>query len=93
MLPGIVSRHLSGHTPGHSGFRVKAAEQSLLVWGEAVLAAPFGFDVDAAAATREALLDEVARERSRVAGMHLDFPGVGHDPTPSASTSLSTRRV
>jgi len=38
------------------------------------------FDVDGAAAiaTRQRILEEVARDKTRIAGMHLSFPGVGH---------------
>ena len=39
-----------------------------------------GFDVDfaQAQATRARILDRVATEHARIAGMHLDFPCFGH---------------
>jgi glyoxylase-like metal-dependent hydrolase (beta-lactamase superfamily II) len=89
VMPGIATLHLPGHTPGHSGFRISGGDQSLLVWGDAVLAPELqlarpdvasGFDLDrpASVATRGRILDVAARERLRVAGMHLAFPGIGH---------------
>ena len=35
-VAGIRPLWLPGHTPGHSGFRIDAAAQSLLIWGDIV---------------------------------------------------------
>ncbi len=89
LLPGIKTRHLPGHTPGHSGYVVGSGSDQLLIWGDIVHVAAFqfpkptasiGFDVDSAAAvkTRLSLFEEVATNRTRVAGMHLSFPGIGY---------------
>ncbi|MBB4001955.1 MAG: MBL fold metallo-hydrolase [Aurantimonas endophytica] len=89
VVPGITARELFGHTPGHCGFLVGSGEDSLLVWGDIVHVAPVqfakpgvgvAFDADGATAiaTRQAILAEVAAERTRVAGMHISFPGIGH---------------
>ena len=89
VLPGITARELFGHTPGHCGFLIGSGEDSLLVWGDIVHVAPvqfarpdvgIAFDADPAmaVATRQAILEEAAAERIRVAGMHISFPGVGH---------------
>ena len=62
--------------------------ESLLIWGDIVHFAEFQlarpeigvrFDVNPAQAiaTRRALLATCAREDTRIAGMHLPFPGVG----------------
>jgi glyoxylase-like metal-dependent hydrolase (beta-lactamase superfamily II) len=86
---GVASQHLPGHTPGHTGFRIGSGEDALLVWGDIVHVGPFqfprpdlsiGFDVDPelAARTRADVFARVAEARTRVAGMHLSFPGVGH---------------
>lgn len=88
LIPGILARPLPGHTPGHSGFQISSDADTLLIWGDIVHVAAFqfpkpevaiGFDVDSesAIATRQALLADVAKERTPVAGMHLPFPGVG----------------
>lgn len=78
-----------GHTPGHSGWMITSGSDSLLIWGDIVHMpgiqfprpeAHMGFDVDGqqAIATRKRIMDMVATDRLRVAGMHLDFPCFGH---------------
>jgi glyoxylase-like metal-dependent hydrolase (beta-lactamase superfamily II) len=78
-----------GHTPGHSGWRLDAGTDSLLIWGDIVhmpgiqFARPgagMGFDVDGeqAIASRRRIFDMAATDRLAVAGMHLDFPCFGH---------------
>ncbi len=80
---------LPGHTPGHTGYRVASGDQSLLIWADIVHVLPvqfarpavtIGFDVepDAAARTRERILDQVVADRTMIAGSHIDFPGLGH---------------
>lgn len=89
VVPGIRSRELFGHTPGHTGFLIGSGADPLLIWGDIVHVGPIqmadpevgvAFDVDPAAAiaTRKAILAEVAGSRLRIAGMHIAFPGVGH---------------
>lgn len=89
LLPGIASRAMAGHTPGHSGFEISSGEDSLLIWGDLVAVAAFqfpkpeaaiAFDIDAEAAieARKAVFAETAQNRTLVAGMHLPFPGIGH---------------
>lgn len=89
VLPGVTARHLPGHTPGHTGFRIGSGGQSLLMWTDIVhvpgvqFAHPdagmtFDVDLDEARATRARLLDEAAADRLLVAGCHLDFPTFGH---------------
>ena len=86
---GVQAVPLPGHTPGHTGFQIGAGDTGLLVWGDIVHVEAFqlpqptaaiGFDVDqaAAVATRQAILDRVVAERTRIAGTHLSFPGIGH---------------
>lgn len=89
VAPGIEAVPLPGHTPGHSGYLIRDSGEALLIWGDVVHAAALQlprpetaivFDVDQSVAvqTRQRILDQVASERMRVAGMHLPFPGVGH---------------
>ena len=86
---GISAMHLPGHTPGHTGYVVGGGGDALTVWGDIVHVEAFqfpkpeaaiGFDVnpEQAIETRRAIFRRAADERSRVAGMHLAFPGVGH---------------
>jgi glyoxylase-like metal-dependent hydrolase (beta-lactamase superfamily II) len=69
---------LPGHTPGHSGFRIDAAERSLLIWGDIVhyphiqTAQPtvtILFDADPAQAeeTRKRILAQAVRENLLIA--------------------------
>jgi glyoxylase-like metal-dependent hydrolase (beta-lactamase superfamily II) len=87
--PGITAVALPGHTPGHTGYRIASGGETLLIWGDIVHAAPLqlprpeltlSFDVNQALAakTRKALLEQVAADRTLVAGAHLPFPGIGH---------------
>jgi len=89
ILPDITSRQMPGHTPGHSGFLLSSSNDSLLIWGDIILVEAFqfpkptasiGFDIDAAMSveTRLRVFDEVATNRTKVAGTHLSFPGIGH---------------
>lgn len=87
-LPGIHAQASPGHTPGHNSWIIEGGGESLIIWGDTIhmaflqLARPdiaFIFDVDPAQAvtSRLRLLDQVAADRTRIAGMHLDFPGYG----------------
>jgi len=89
IAPGVTARHLPGHTPGHSGLVLDSNGETLLLWADIVHIGPvqfprpeatIAFDVDQAqaAATREALFDEVATDRLMVAGSHVSFPSFGH---------------
>lgn len=89
LVPGIDSLAARGHTPGHSGYLLRSAGQSLLIWGDLVhnhavqFVRPevaFEYDVDKkkAVAARKALFARAAAEKLLVGGMHLPFPGIGH---------------
>ncbi|HDX8598781.1 TPA: MBL fold metallo-hydrolase [Klebsiella oxytoca] len=89
VVPGIRPLWLPGHTPGHCGFRIDSAPQSLLIWGDIVHfphvqtarpASAIAFDSDPAQAraTRESLLARAASENLLVAGMHLGGSGFAH---------------
>lgn len=82
VLPGISMVPLSGHTPGHTGYRVESEDHSALIWGDIVhfphiqIARPdvsiaFDQDPQRAAAARSALLDMVSADQLMAAGMHL----------------------
>lgn len=83
---GILPVWLPGHTPGHTGFRVGSGDKSLLIWGDIVHyphiqsakpGASILFDVDPAQAedTRKKTLQQAARDKLLIAGMHLDRTG------------------
>ncbi|WP_206243975.1 MBL fold metallo-hydrolase [Novosphingobium terrae] len=86
VLPGIHAMALPGHTAGHTGYRLEAGADALLIWGDIVhfpqiqIARPevtIAFDQDAplAAETRARLLDCVSADRLLIAGMHLEELG------------------
>jgi glyoxylase-like metal-dependent hydrolase (beta-lactamase superfamily II) len=86
---GVVTLPLPGHTPGHMGVRVHSGPEQLIVWGDVVhtqaLQMPrpdwsiaFDSDPGLAAETRRRAFDMAATDRLLVAGMHLDFPGIGY---------------
>lgn len=77
-----------GHEIGHTCFRVTSGGETLLVWGDLVhapslqfdrpeVAWEFDADQDQARATRLRILALAADNGWRVAGAHLDSPGVG----------------
>jgi glyoxylase-like metal-dependent hydrolase (beta-lactamase superfamily II) len=89
VAPGMEIVPEPGHTPGHSGWLIKSGGETLLVWGDIVhlpaiqFARPeagIAFDADGAqaVATRKRIFDMAATDRLLVAGMHLDFPALGH---------------
>lgn len=86
---GITTVPLPGHTPGHSGVRVSDGSAQLLIWADIVhvpiiqFAHPevsIAFDTDPVQAkeTRAKIIEEVAVDKVRIAGMHLAFPAMGH---------------
>lgn len=86
VVPGIHAMALPGHTAGHTGYRLEAGADNLLIWGDIVhfpqiqIARPevtIAFDQDAALAadTRARLLDCVSADRLLIAGMHLEELG------------------
>ncbi|HEX6636463.1 MAG TPA: MBL fold metallo-hydrolase [Steroidobacteraceae bacterium] len=89
LLPGLVTAvELKGHTPGHSGYRITAGQESLLYIGDAMhhsvisVQKPewtIAFDGDNATgtATRIALVNELAASGQRFYAYHFPFPGVG----------------
>ena len=88
-LPGIHAMKSPGHTPGHNTWTVEGGRDSLIIWGDTIhmafmqlerpeIAFIFDTDPELAVKSRLRLLDRVAADRTRVAGMHLDFPGFGY---------------
>lgn len=89
LVPGIRAVEASGHTPGHTAYAITSQDQTLFIWGDIVhahavqfahpgIAIEFDVDPQQAIATRRALMREMAKSRTLVAGMHLPFPGMGH---------------
>lgn len=88
IVAGLTAIPAPGHTPGHAMVRVASGNSGLLVWGDIVHTAALQFrhpewainfdtDQDQAIATRKKVFDQAAADKLMVAGMHLDFPGIG----------------
>ena len=87
ILPGISAINAPGHTPGHTSWVVQSGKDCVMMFGDIIhmhflqLRNPkiaFVFDVDPqqAVVSRKRILDMAAVENIRVAGAHLDFPGL-----------------
>jgi glyoxylase-like metal-dependent hydrolase (beta-lactamase superfamily II) len=89
VLPGISMLSLPGHTPGHSGYRLDSAGETLVIWGDTVHVPEIQiprpqvtseYDIDEALAhkNRRKIFDHVASERLLVTGGHMHLPGFAH---------------
>lgn len=88
LIPGVKSIASYGHTPGHTCYMVENGGDKLFIWGDMINIAavqvphpeiPTRFDVDPdmAAATRAHILNYLETNKLNVAGMHVEYPGIG----------------
>jgi glyoxylase-like metal-dependent hydrolase (beta-lactamase superfamily II) len=88
VAPGVTSKAIIGHTPGHVGYEIVSGQSRLLDIGDAAhssiisLARPdwsveFDGDHAAANASRVALLRRLADSHELVFAPHFPFPGIG----------------
>jgi glyoxylase-like metal-dependent hydrolase (beta-lactamase superfamily II) len=79
----------SGHTPGHTVWRISAGRDAFLSWGDLVhlsaiqishpdAALTYDLDPDEASRSRKRILDMAAADRVMVAGAHVNAPGFGY---------------
>ncbi|WP_153011466.1 MBL fold metallo-hydrolase [Type-D symbiont of Plautia stali] len=89
ITPDIQAVSLPGHTPGHTGYLIHSDNESVLIWGDIVhyphiqLARPevsivFDHDPVLAEATRKAIVEQVFRDKTLVAGMHFGESAFGY---------------
>ena len=89
ILPGITLLPLPGHTPGHSGYRLDSAGETLVIWGDTVhvpeiqiplpnVTNEYDISESLAAENRRKILELVTAGRLLVAGGHLHLPGFAH---------------
>ena len=89
VVPGIRSRALEGHTPGHVAYEISSGDAQLLDIGDLAhssivsLAKPqwtMGFDNDptVAKATRVKTLAALAGSHELIYTPHFPYPGLGH---------------
>jgi len=89
LVKGVVKAvDVKGHTPGHSAYRITSGTDSLLYVGDSMHHSvisvqkpdwPMAFDADqkVGAASRVALIDQLAKSGERVFAVHFPFPGLG----------------
>jgi glyoxylase-like metal-dependent hydrolase (beta-lactamase superfamily II) len=89
LLPGISGIAAYGHTPGHTGYLLESDGSKLFIWGDLTHAMaiqmPYPavavtYDLDPVQATdsRQRLLRYVSDKAIRIAGMHIQYPAIGH---------------
>ncbi|MBN8994918.1 MAG: MBL fold metallo-hydrolase [Rhizobiales bacterium] len=89
VLPGIRLLALPGHTPGHSGYQLDSAGETLVMWGDTVhvpeiqvprpqVTSEYDVDEGLAHANRRKIFDYAAKERHLVTGGHLHLPAFAH---------------
>jgi glyoxylase-like metal-dependent hydrolase (beta-lactamase superfamily II) len=99
VFPGVMAVPCPGHTPGHTGFLIESAGETLLIWGDTVhmpevqvprpeVTMVVDTDPASAEASRRRIFDMAAEERLLVTGMHLHFPGFGHVARDGTSYSF-----
>ncbi|MFQ3623188.1 MAG: MBL fold metallo-hydrolase [Acetobacteraceae bacterium] len=88
VAPGVRGVPTHGHTPGHTSWSIQSGGDTLLVLGDVTNHPSINlrhpgwhvvFDMDAAAAeaTRRALFDRLAADRTPIVGYHWPFPAIG----------------
>ena len=89
IVTGITGLPTHGHTPGHTSYVIANGGASLLVLGDVTnhptinVKNPgwhmvFDMDPQAAEATRRALFDRAAADRTMIIGYHWPFPALGY---------------
>lgn len=89
LLPGIRSIAAYGHTPGHTAYLLDSDGYQLLIWGDLThvtpiqiprpeIAVTYDTNPEQAIKTRQQLLKYVSENRIRIAGMHVEYPGLGN---------------
>jgi glyoxylase-like metal-dependent hydrolase (beta-lactamase superfamily II) len=103
VAPAVTLLSLPGHTPGHAGYRLDSAGETLVIWGDTVhvpeiqvprpeVTSEYDISEPLAAESRRRILDVVASERLLVAGGHLHMPGFAHVVRTGGSYRLVAER-
>jgi glyoxylase-like metal-dependent hydrolase (beta-lactamase superfamily II) len=103
VAPGLTLLPLPGHTPGHAGYRLDSAGETLVIWGDTVhvpeiqvprpqVTSEYDIDESLAAESRQRIFDFVGAGRLLVAGGHLHMPGFAHLVRTSDSYRLVPER-
>lgn len=104
VAPGIRFVMAPGHTPGHRAFHLSSGTAQLMLSNDAMYVPALNvahpewrgqYDQDGATAeaTRRALMDRLAADKTMVAGFHFPFPGVGQITKSGADYVLSINKA
>lgn len=88
ITPEIKASAAPGHTPGHTVFEIESGGEKMTVIADLVhvlkvqtadpnMAVIFDVNPREAVDSRKKIFKSVSKNRTRVAGMHIPFPGVG----------------
>lgn len=99
IVPEIKSIKAPGHTPGHTIFEISSKQEKLLVVADIIhslkvqmtdpsMSVVFDVNPKQAAETRKQILREVEKSKTRIAGMHIPFPGIGNITEPKSGIYL-----
>ncbi|MCL2072866.1 MAG: MBL fold metallo-hydrolase [Marinilabiliaceae bacterium] len=89
MITGIKGIAAYGHTPGHTGFLIESENSKLFIWGDLThamaiqmpypqVAVTYDVNPKMAVETRQWVLKYLETHQIPVAGMHIQFPAIGH---------------
>ena len=89
ITPEIKALSAVGHTPGHTVYEISSGDGKILVIGDMVhnikvqtadlsMAVTFDVDPKQAVKTRAQIFREAAKSKTKIAGMHIPFPGIGY---------------
>ena len=89
LLPGMRSVAAYGHTPGHAGLLIESEGYKLFFWGDLThamaiqmpfpeVAVSYDSDPKKAVESRQKLLKYLSDSNIRVAGAHIQYPGIGN---------------
>ena len=100
ILPGIFAIAAYGHTPGHTMYLFKDGKEEFLLWGDITHVTPmqipapgvfvtYDIDPQQAVATRQKVIDFLAKQDIPVAGAHINYPGMLYIKTDGDSYKYS----
>jgi len=89
LIPGLKGIAAYGHTPGHVGFLLESSDKQLFFWGDLThamaiqmpfpeVAVTYDSDPVKAVEIRQKLLKYLSDNNIRVAGAHIQSPGIGY---------------
>jgi glyoxylase-like metal-dependent hydrolase (beta-lactamase superfamily II) len=89
LVPGISAVSASGHTPGHSLYKVESGDNTLMLWGDLIHVAAVQFPQPDIAIQFDVNSEQAVESRAQafadaqgtgywVGSAHLSFPGLGH---------------